>query len=153
MVAATLWPVGRPLSGLQVYENMRAVDYLLTRKEVDGERLGITGTSGGGNQTVCGRVGRTVQGGGAGVFGGQLPGVPRRGVLHVRGGARRVAVHGGMGRAKPHGAARADGHQCDARWHPVFSRRGEEIAGVDTADLCAARQTEIVEAPAGGIEA
>ena len=52
MVAATLWPVGRPLSGLQVYENMRAVDYLLTRKEVDGERLGITGTSGGGNQTM-----------------------------------------------------------------------------------------------------
>ncbi|MED5494822.1 MAG: prolyl oligopeptidase family serine peptidase, partial [Verrucomicrobiota bacterium] len=36
----------------QVYENMRAVDYLLTRKEVDGERLGITGTSGGGNQTM-----------------------------------------------------------------------------------------------------
>ena len=52
MVAATLWPVGRPLSGLQVYENMRAVDYLLTRKEVDGDRLGITGTSGGGNQTM-----------------------------------------------------------------------------------------------------
>ena len=33
MVAATLWPVGQPLSGLQVYENMRAVDYLLTRKK------------------------------------------------------------------------------------------------------------------------
>ena len=52
MVAATLWPIGRPLSGLQVYENMRAVDYLLTRKEVDGDRLGITGTSGGGNQSM-----------------------------------------------------------------------------------------------------
>jgi len=52
MVAATLWPIGKPLSGLQVYENMRALDYLLTRKEVDGERLGITGTSGGGNQTM-----------------------------------------------------------------------------------------------------
>ena len=52
MVAATLWPVGQPLSGLQVYENMRAVDYLLTRKEGDGDRLGITGTSGGGNQTM-----------------------------------------------------------------------------------------------------
>lgn len=52
MVAATLWPIGRPLSGLQVYENQRAVDYLLTRPEVDGERLGITGASGGGNQTM-----------------------------------------------------------------------------------------------------
>ncbi|MHC4403502.1 MAG: alpha/beta hydrolase family protein [Planctomycetota bacterium] len=52
MVAATLWPIGRPLSGLQVYENQRAVDYLLTRLEVDGAKLGITGASGGGNQTM-----------------------------------------------------------------------------------------------------
>ena len=52
MVAATLYPTGRPLSGLQVYENMRAVDYLLTRPEVDGENIGITGASGGGNQTM-----------------------------------------------------------------------------------------------------
>src|SRR5262245_1384377 len=34
MTAATLWPSGLPLSGLQVYENMRAVDYLLTRPAV-----------------------------------------------------------------------------------------------------------------------
>jgi hypothetical protein len=40
------------LSGLQVYENQRAVDYLLTRPEVDGDRLGITGASGGGNQSM-----------------------------------------------------------------------------------------------------
>jgi dienelactone hydrolase len=52
MVAATLFPVGLPLSGLQVYENMRAVDYLSTRSEVDPERIGITGASGGGNQTM-----------------------------------------------------------------------------------------------------
>ncbi|MDB5306753.1 MAG: dienelactone hydrolase-like enzyme [Gemmataceae bacterium] len=52
MTAATLFPVGLPLSGLQVYENMRAVDYLLTRPEVDRDRLGITGASGGGNQTM-----------------------------------------------------------------------------------------------------
>jgi len=52
MVAATLFPVGLPLSGLQVYENMRAVDYLQTRSEVDPGRIGITGASGGGNQTM-----------------------------------------------------------------------------------------------------
>jgi cephalosporin-C deacetylase-like acetyl esterase len=52
MVAATLYPIGRPLSGIQVYENQRAVDYLLTRPEVDGDRLGITGASGGGNQSM-----------------------------------------------------------------------------------------------------
>lgn len=52
MTGATTWPVGLPLSGLQVYENMRAVDYLQSRPEVDGKRLGITGASGGGNQSM-----------------------------------------------------------------------------------------------------
>lgn len=50
--AATLLPVGLPLSGLQVYENLRAVDYLRTRPEVDPARIGVTGASGGGNQTM-----------------------------------------------------------------------------------------------------
>ncbi len=52
MVAATLFPVGLPLSGLQVYENMRAVDFLQSRADVDPHRIGITGASGGGNQTM-----------------------------------------------------------------------------------------------------
>lgn len=52
MVGSTLWPTGLALSGLQVYENMRAVDYLQSRPEVAGDRIGITGASGGGNQTM-----------------------------------------------------------------------------------------------------
>lgn len=52
MVAATLFPTGKPLSGLQVYENMRAVDYLQSRPEVIAAKIGITGASGGGNQTM-----------------------------------------------------------------------------------------------------
>jgi cephalosporin-C deacetylase-like acetyl esterase len=52
MTGATLFPIGLPLSGLQVYENTRAVDYLRTRPEVDGDQIGITGASGGGNQTM-----------------------------------------------------------------------------------------------------
>jgi len=52
MTAATLLPIGLPLSGLQVYENTRAVDYLETRPEVDKTKIGITGASGGGNQTM-----------------------------------------------------------------------------------------------------
>lgn len=52
MTAATLYAVGIPLSGLQVYENRRAVDYLRQRPEVDAERIGVTGASGGGNQSM-----------------------------------------------------------------------------------------------------
>ena len=52
MTAATLLPVGLPLAGLQVAENFRAVAYLRSRPEVDPDRIGITGASGGGNQTM-----------------------------------------------------------------------------------------------------
>jgi cephalosporin-C deacetylase-like acetyl esterase len=52
MVAATLLPAGLTLAGIQVYENTRAVDYLLTRPEVDGKKIAVTGASGGGNQTM-----------------------------------------------------------------------------------------------------
>jgi dienelactone hydrolase len=49
---AMLWPAGVPLLGLQVYDNRRAVDYLVSRPEVDPRKLAITGASGGGNQTL-----------------------------------------------------------------------------------------------------
>lgn len=52
MTAATLLPSGLTLAGVQVYENRRAVEYLRTRQEVDPERIGITGASGGGNQSM-----------------------------------------------------------------------------------------------------
>jgi dienelactone hydrolase len=52
LLGSSLWPVGQTLLGLQVYDNRRAVDYLCGRPEVDGDRLGITGASGGGNQSM-----------------------------------------------------------------------------------------------------
>jgi cephalosporin-C deacetylase-like acetyl esterase len=52
LYGSPLWPAGLTLLGCQVYDNRRAVDYLLTRPEVDGDRLGVTGASGGGNQTM-----------------------------------------------------------------------------------------------------
>jgi dienelactone hydrolase len=52
LLGASLWPVGTPLHGLQLYENVRALDYLQSRPEVDPERIGCTGASGGGNQTT-----------------------------------------------------------------------------------------------------
>ena len=52
ILGASLWPADVPLIGLQVYDNRRAVDYLISRPEVDPTRIAITGASGGGNQTL-----------------------------------------------------------------------------------------------------
>jgi cephalosporin-C deacetylase-like acetyl esterase len=43
---------GTNLARWEIWDGMRAVDYLLTRSDVDGERISITGTSGGGFQTA-----------------------------------------------------------------------------------------------------
>ena len=43
---------GANLARWEVWDGMRAVDYLLSRSDVDGERINITGTSGGGTQTA-----------------------------------------------------------------------------------------------------
>lgn len=51
LYGSTLWPTGHTLLGMQVYDNRRAVDYLISRPEVNG-KLGITGASGGGNQSM-----------------------------------------------------------------------------------------------------
>jgi cephalosporin-C deacetylase-like acetyl esterase len=47
-----LYAAGMTVQGLMVWDNMRAVDYLSSRREVDPKRIGITGSSGGGNQTA-----------------------------------------------------------------------------------------------------
>jgi len=44
--------IGEPLMGIQVVDNMRAVDLLCSLPYVDSERIGATGASGGGNQTM-----------------------------------------------------------------------------------------------------
>jgi dienelactone hydrolase len=52
LLGSTLWPAGWTLLGVQVHENRRALDYLQSRPEVDPKRLGVTGASGGGNQSM-----------------------------------------------------------------------------------------------------
>jgi dienelactone hydrolase len=52
LTGSSLLPAGVPLIGLQVYDNRRAVDYLVSRPEVDPTKLAITGASGGGNQSL-----------------------------------------------------------------------------------------------------
>src|SRR5262249_35132687 len=42
---------GYPPAGVEVWNAMRAVDYLETRPEVDKSRIGLTGISGGGSTT------------------------------------------------------------------------------------------------------
>jgi cephalosporin-C deacetylase-like acetyl esterase len=43
---------GTSLNRYMIWDGMRALDYLLTRKEVDGVRISVTGTSGGGFQSL-----------------------------------------------------------------------------------------------------
>src|SRR5437660_3069868 len=43
---------GANLAQWEIWDGIRAVDYLLTRPDVDGERISITGTSGGGTQAA-----------------------------------------------------------------------------------------------------
>ncbi len=49
---APLLTVGLSLGGLQLWDNRRCLDYLCSRPEVDPTRLGCTGASGGGSQTM-----------------------------------------------------------------------------------------------------
>ena len=49
---AQLFITGNTLANYFIWDGIRAVDYLLTRKEVDPGRLGITGRSGGGTQSA-----------------------------------------------------------------------------------------------------
>ena len=43
--------LGRSLAAMMVWDGMRGIDYLCSRPEVDAERIGCTGISGGGNLT------------------------------------------------------------------------------------------------------
>ena len=51
-LGASLMNVGETLLGMQITDNMRAVDLLCSLPYVDANRIGATGASGGGNQTM-----------------------------------------------------------------------------------------------------
>lgn len=51
-LGASLMNIGESLLGVQVSDNMRAADLLISLPYVDGDKLGVTGASGGGNQTM-----------------------------------------------------------------------------------------------------
>ncbi len=51
-LGASLMNVGESLMGLQITDNMRAVELLCSLPFVDPEKVGATGASGGGNQTM-----------------------------------------------------------------------------------------------------
>ncbi len=47
-----LLPLGETVTGWMVWDSMRAIDYLQSRPDVDPDRIGITGNSGGGLNTL-----------------------------------------------------------------------------------------------------
>lgn len=47
-----LWLVGESLTQYKIWDGIRSIDYLLTRSEVDPSRIGCTGHSGGGRETL-----------------------------------------------------------------------------------------------------
>ena len=51
-LGASLMNIGEPLIGLQISDNMRGIDLLCSLPVVDSMRIGATGASGGGNQTM-----------------------------------------------------------------------------------------------------
>ncbi len=51
-VGAQCFLIGSSLARYMIWDGIRAVDYLLTRDEVDPQRIGITGHSGGGTQST-----------------------------------------------------------------------------------------------------
>lgn len=51
-LGASLMNTGNTLLGMQLTDNMRGVDLLCSLPEVDKDRIGATGASGGGNQTM-----------------------------------------------------------------------------------------------------
>jgi dienelactone hydrolase len=44
--------LGRTMAGMMAWDNMRLIDYIQTRDECDGNRIGCAGLSGGGQQTM-----------------------------------------------------------------------------------------------------
>jgi len=44
--------VGTSLAALQCWDNHRAIDYLVTRKDIDADKIGVWGSSGGGTETA-----------------------------------------------------------------------------------------------------
>jgi hypothetical protein len=51
-IGAAVFDLGETLLGLQVYDNMRGIDLLQSLDFVQADRIGVTGASGGGNQTM-----------------------------------------------------------------------------------------------------
>jgi dienelactone hydrolase len=52
IIAKSLFMAGTAWPGVMVYEDMRAVDYLLTRDDIDPNHIGCGGFSGGGERTI-----------------------------------------------------------------------------------------------------
>jgi len=51
LLGASSMPIGRGTATYRIFDGMRVIDYLVSRKEVDANKIGATGVSGGGTLT------------------------------------------------------------------------------------------------------